>query len=292
MNNPGSDPRITQAAEAIQSADALIIGAGAGLSAAAGYDFTSRKRFARDYPAMLQYGITQKLQMMANFSVGENLLWGYYLQNVAETRFDASEPHPVYQALKQISDRFSEWFVVTTNVDSLFERNGFNRQRLYSPQGDYGLGQCRRPCTAATWSSKPWIDNLLPQVDRSTQLLDDQLLPQCPNCGGPTFFNVRCAQWFVEKPWEEGRRNWEHWLKQNRDNKIVAIDIGSGFNTPMWVRWPLEEITNWHAGNTLIRLNRDHPEVPEQIKAQSICYQDDPLEVLNKVLQHLNGSTS
>ena len=120
MNNPGSDPRITQAAEAIQSADALIIGAGAGLSAAAGYDFTSRKRFARDYPAMLQYGITQKLQMMANFSVGENLLWGYYLQNVAETRFDASEPHPVYQALKQISDRFSEWFVVTTNVDSLF----------------------------------------------------------------------------------------------------------------------------------------------------------------------------
>ena len=72
----------------------------------------------------------------------------------------------------------------------------------------------------------------------------------------------------------------------------MAIDIGSGFNTPMWVRWPLEEITNWHAGNTLIRLNRDHPEVPEQIKAQSICCQDDPLDVLNNVLQHLNGSTS
>ena len=108
MNDQGSDPRIAQAAEAIRSADALLIGAGAGLSATAGYDFTSEERFARDYPGMLQYGFTQKIQMMANFSVGENLLWGYYLQNVAETRFDASEPHPVYQTLRQISDQFTE----------------------------------------------------------------------------------------------------------------------------------------------------------------------------------------
>ena len=155
MNDQRSDPRIAQAAEAIRSADALLIGAGAGLSAAAGYDFTSEERFARAYPGMLQYGFTQKIQMMANFSVGENLLWGYYLQNVAETRFDASEPHPVYQTLRQISDQFTEWFVVTTNVDALFERNGFDPQRVYSPQGDYGLGQCRRPCTPNTWPSKP-----------------------------------------------------------------------------------------------------------------------------------------
>ena len=288
MNDQGSDTRIAQAAEAIRSADALLIGAGAGLSAAAGYDFTSEERFARNFPGMLQYGFTQKIQMMANFSVGENLLWGYYLQNVAETRFDASEPHPVYQTPRQISDQFTEWFVVTTNVDALFERNGFDPQRVYSPQGDYGLGQCRRPCTPNTWPSKPWIDNLLPKVDRNTQLLADQDLPRCPNCGGPTFFNVRCAHWFVEEPWKKGRRNWEHWLAHNRTNNIVAIDIGSGFNTPMWVRWPLEQITTLQPGNTLIRLNRDHPDVPAQIKAQSICFHEDPLDVLTELIQHLN----
>ena len=173
-------------------------------------------------------------------------------------------------------------------MDALFERNGFDPQRVYSPQGDYGLGQCRRPCTPNTWPSKPWIDNLLPKVDRNTQLLADQDLPRCPNCGGPTFFNVRCAHWFVEEPWKKGRRNWEHWLAQNRTNNIVAIDIGSGFNTPTWVRWPLEQITTLQPGNTLIRLNRDHPDVPAQIKAQSICFQEDPLDVLTKLIQHLH----
>ena len=109
-------------------------------------------------------------------------------------------------------------------------------------------------------------------------MLADQDLPRCPNCGGPTFFNIRCAHWFVEEPWEKGQRNWEHWLAQNRTNNIVAIDIGSGFNTPMWVRWPLEQITTLQPGNTLIRLNRDHPDVPAQIKAQSICFQEDYLD--------------
>ena len=78
----------------------LLIGAGAGLSAAAGYDFTTEDRFARDYPGMLRNGFTEKLQKMANFSVGENLLWGDYIQNVAGIRFDTCEPHPVYLALE------------------------------------------------------------------------------------------------------------------------------------------------------------------------------------------------
>lgn len=292
MTDLSSDPRIRRAAETVRSADALLIGAGAGLSAAAGYDFTSPERFAQDYPGMLQYGFTQKLQMMANFSVGENLLWGYYLQNVAETRFDAGEPHPIYQALKQLSARFTSWFVVTTNVDALFERNGFDREHVYTPQGDYGRGQCRRPCTTETWSSQPWIDKLLPQVDRKTQLLADELLPRCPNCGGPVFFNVRCAHWFVEEPWENGRRNWEQWLTNNRGKKILSVDIGSGFNTPMWVRWPLEEITSRNPENRLIRLNRDQPEVPKQIENQSIPFRENPEAVLKSILRLLPSVSS
>ena len=99
MDDLTNDPRVIETAEAISSAETLLIGAGAGLSAAAGYDFTSKEKFARDYPAMLQYGLSQKIQMMANFSVGENLLWGYYLQNVAETRFDNQRSHPGYKEL-------------------------------------------------------------------------------------------------------------------------------------------------------------------------------------------------
>ena len=287
MDDLTNDPRVIKAAEAVYKAETLLIGAGAGLSAAAGYDFTSKERFARDYPGMLQYGFSQKIQMMANFSVGENLLWGYYLQNVAETRFDDQTSHPVYTELRQLSKLVNDWFVITTNVDALFERNGFSVEKIYTPQGDYGVGQCRTPCTNATWSSKPWIDTLLPQVNRATQMLDDALLPHCPNCGGKVFFNVRCAHWFVDTPWEQGRMAWQEWQRNTIRSRVVAIDIGSGFNTPMWVRWPLEEITTRNPKNTLIRLNRDQPEVPKEIEDQSIQFRESPEVVLKAILQLL-----
>ena len=287
MNDLISDSRVIKAAKAISQAETILFGAGAGLSAAAGYDFTSKEIFARDYPGMLQYGFSQKIQMMANFSVGENLLWGYYLQNVAETRFDDRTSHPVYRELKQLSEHVNDWFVVTTNVDALFERNGFAVEQIYTPQGDYGVGQCRTPCTNATWASKPWVDTLLPQVNRETQMLDDALLPRCPNCGGNVFFNVRCARWFVDSPWEQGRMAWQNWKQKTEATRVIAIDIGSGFNTPMWVRWPLEEITIRNPENKLIRINRDQPEVPIEIKSQSIQFRESPEAVLKAILQLL-----
>ena len=292
MDDLTNDPRVIETAGAISSAETLLIGAGAGLSAAAGYDFTSEEKFARDYPAMLQYGLSQKIQMMANFSVGENLLWGYYLQNVAETRFDNQRSHPGYKELKQLSEFVNDWFVITTNVDALFERNGFNVEQIYTPQGDYGVGQCRAPCTNTTWSSKPWIDTLLPQVNRTTQMLDDALLPRCPNCGGKVFFNVRCAHWFVDAPWEPGRLAWQKWQQKTVRSRVVAIDIGSGFNTPMWVRWPLEEITTRNPANRLIRLNRDQPEVPKQINKQSIQFRESPEAVLRAIIRRLPRNLS
>ena len=282
-----NDPRVREAAAEIKAADALLIGAGAGLSAAAGYDFTSPEKFARDYPGMLQYGITSKIGMMANFSLGEEILWGYYLQNVAETRFDDTTSHPCYRELKQLSELFQDPFVVTTNVDALFERNGFDPSRIYTPQGDYSLGQCRIPCSKDTWSSRPWIDALLPKVDQRTQKLPTALHPRCPNCGERVFFNVRCARWFVDAPWEAGRLAWQQWIKTHQRSRIVSIDIGSGFSTPMWVRWPLEKLTSLSPANRLIRINRDSPEVQVEISGQSMCFREEPEDVLKALLLQL-----
>jgi NAD-dependent SIR2 family protein deacetylase len=287
MPDDSFESRIEQATSLLANCDALLIGAGAGLSAAAGYDFTNPERFSRDYPGMLQYGFTHKLQMMANFSVPETLLWGYYLQNVAETRFDGTSMHPVYQELLAMSQFHSEYFVITTNVDALFQRNGFDSKRLYTPQGDYGLGQCRLPCSPRTWSSLSWIEQLLPMVERSSQMLPLEHIPQCPYCGGPVFFNVRCASWFVEEPWLDGRHAYDQWLENQSDRTIVAIDIGSGFNTPMWVRWPLEALVEARPGNSLIRLNRDHPDVPPGIASRTVTFREDPLRVLKAVREGL-----
>ncbi|MBV5267166.1 MAG: hypothetical protein JZU67_01310 [Burkholderiaceae bacterium] len=217
-----SDPftyKLEQAAKYLIEAEALLIGAGAGLSAAAGFDFTDKAQFARDFPGMLQYGFTCKLDMMANFSVPLELLWGYYLQHVKETRF-APGTNQTYQDLLMIAKRQQSYFVITTNADGLFERNNFDLERLFTPQGDYKLAQCLTPCTQQTWSIEPLIERYLPLVDKSTQKLPSGGDPKCPNCGGPTFLNVRGGNWFVEEPWIEGSLRFKNGSQLTRTKRL------------------------------------------------------------------------
>lgn len=271
--------RIEEAAVHLSGAEALLIGAGAGLSAAAGFDFTDKAQFARNYPGMLRHGFTCKLDMMANFSVPEELLWGYYLQHVQETRF-APGTHPVYQNLRQIAEKVENYFVITTNADGLFERNQFNPDRLYTPQGDYNRVQCLRPCSQDTWSTEALIRDYLPRVDKTTQKLPRGGAPRCPKCGGPTFLNVRGGDWFVEKPWIEGSIRYRKWLAENRMRRLVVMDIGSGFNTPVWIRWPAEELVRRNANARLLRLNLYHSEVPDDIAPRALSFAEGAQEVL------------
>jgi NAD-dependent SIR2 family protein deacetylase len=271
--------RLEMATKYLNDAEALWIGAGAGLSAAAGFDFTDKAAFARDYPGMLQYGFTSKLDMMANFSVPRELLWGYYLQHVKEIRF-ARGTNKTYQHLLAIAQCLGNYFVITTNADGLFERNNFAPERLFTPQGDYKLAQCLTPCTQHTWSVETLIEQYLPLVDKATQKLPPGGDPKCPYCGGPTFLNVRGGGWFVEEPWVEGARRYENWLAVNKTKRLVVLDIGSGFNTPMWVRWPAERITRANPAARLLRLNLHHPEAPHDIADRSLCFAEPADKVL------------
>ena len=276
------------AAGYLRESEALMIGAGAGLSAAAGFDYTDRAQFARDYPGMLQYGFTCKLDMMANFAVPEELLWGYYLQHVKEVRF-APGTHRVYQDLLAITRARENYFVITTNVDALFARNNFDPERLYTPQGDYSLAQCLAPCSQQTWPVEALIEAYLPLVDKSTQKLPPGKIPKCPNCGGPMFLNVRGGNWFVEAPWTEGSNRFKHWLAGNKNKKIVVLDIGSGFNTPVWVRWPAEKVVRANAEARLLRLNLHHPEVPQDILDRSLSFSEPAEEILSLMVSALSG---
>lgn len=275
--------KIKQTADCLSQAEALLIGAGAGMSAAAGFDFTDKTAFARDYPGMLQYGFNCKMNMMANFSVPQELLWGYYLQHVKETRFEPGT-NPTYQDLLAIAERLKNYFVITTNADGLFERNNFEKTRIHTPQGDYKLVQCLTPCTTQTWDIKPVIEQYLPLVEKATQKLPRNQCPKCPNCGGPIFLNVRGGNWFVEEPWIEGALRYKKWLSENQHRRIVVIDIGSGFNTPMWVRWPAEELVRRNPNARLIRMNTLHPEVPDDIKKQSISFSESANEILAQLI--------
>jgi NAD-dependent SIR2 family protein deacetylase len=275
--------RINLAQQYLQQADALLIGAGAGLSAAAGFDFSDETAFARDYPGMLTYGFRCKLDMMANFAVPQELLWGYYLQHVQETRFSSGK-NQTYGDLFAIASRCSNYFVITTNTDGLFSRNDFSADRLYTPQGDYRLVQCLRPCSLQTWPVEPLIERYLPLVDKATQQLPPGNYPRCPHCGGPVFLNVRGGRWFVEEPWLAGAKGFQQWLAEHRHKKMVVLDIGSGFNTPIWIRWPAEEIVRANPQAYLLRLNLHHPEVPDDISRQAVTFAESANEVLARLV--------
>lgn len=279
-----SSPQIQQAVSYFEQAEAIWIGAGAGLSVAAGVDFTDEKAFARDYPGMLQYGFRCKLDMMGVWDLPQELTWGYYLPHVKEVRFGDVRPS-VYKQLLRLAEQCGNYFVKTTNADGLFERNGFPKDRIFTPQGDYCRYQCLTPCTQETWSTESLFAEFLPRIDRRSQQLPKGVHPKCPRCAGPTFLNVRGGDWFVEKPYEAESERYSEWLRSNVGKRLLVVDLGSGFNTPMWIRWPAEKLVADHPKARLLRVNLHHSDVPAAIEDRSACFAVGADWVIDAVLR-------
>jgi len=267
----------------LKDADAVLIGAGAGLSAAAGFNFADRVAFAKNYPGMLQYGFRCKLDMMARIDLPQDLLWGYYLPHVKEVRFQTA-PAGVYGQLLALVSRVGDYFVKTTNADGLFERTGFERQRIFTPQGDYARFQCLVPCTQETWETASLFARHIPLIDPKTQWLPLGQSPACPRCGGPTFLNVRGGDWFVDAPYVDGARRYKEWLARVANKKLVILDVGSGFNTPGWIRWPAEQLVRSNPAARLLRINLDHPEVPADVAGRAASFQHSADQVVASLL--------
>lgn len=270
----------------LDQADAVLIGAGSGLSTDAGIDYFDPSSFREKYPAMGQYGYTSNAELMGlDPSSCPGLFWGYYLVHGNYMRFCNSE-QPVYRHLLDLV-RQKDYFVVTTNVDALFSRNGFNEDRIYTPQGDYGRIQCRRPFSDDTWPSEPIIKGLLPLVDPLTGKLPEECVPTCPTCGGPVAFNLRMDAWFVETPYEQQSQAYTDWLEAHKYGQLLLIDIGTGFHTPVWIRWPFEKITRKNPGTHLVRINTDDPGVPDNITSQSMSFANRAIQVIDAVKHQL-----
>lgn len=254
---------IHQAAEAIINADAVLIGAGAGLSAAAGLDYSDEAAFAERFPGMLQYGARNQGQLMGYPFPDEALKWGYLAVGLDHV-YHAGRT-PAYQDLRAIvGDR--DYFVMTSNVDRYFHKNGFAEERIYTPQGDYEQFQCLKRCHDDIWDGKFAVAAMLPQINRATQMVEDRsTLPSCPRCGGPVFMNVRGGVWFIDHPYEDQASALTEWLAKVADIRLVVIEIGAGFNTPSVIRTPMETVGTCLPNANFIRINRDHAEGPEGV---------------------------
>ena len=284
------EDQIDRTAEYIRNADCVIIGAGAGASTAAGIQYGG-KRFTDNFEEFIKkYGGHYMTDMYtAGFYPypSEEAKWGYWSKHALMNRFDPPAlplynelydiirlPHEVrvdHDHELQVHDivKDKEYFVLTTNVDHQFYKAGFDEQRIFATQGDYGKIQCQKACHPKTYDA----EELFRKMDEARKdcLIPSELVPKCPVCGGNMAMNLRCDNYFVEdEAWHEAADRYADFLEQNKDKKVVLLELGVGFNTPIIIRFPFEKMVREHSSYSLIRLNMDEAVVPESFGERAI----------------------
>ncbi|MDR6975265.1 NAD-dependent SIR2 family protein deacetylase [Streptomyces sp. 3330] len=249
-------------------ADRILVAAGAGLSAAAGYDYGDAERFGQLLPALHRLGLRSRY--LLGVPLPKDMMWGYWAVHIDDIRYGAA-PNALYRRLRELVGE-RDHRVMTSNVDALFVRNGFAADRVFTPQGDYGRLQCTVPCTRETWSSRPFLDAVLAAYDReSGRVRDEAALPRCPRCGADLFPDVRVGPGFVDDLHLPAGRRLAEWLDRNpADEGLLVVEIGAGFNTPGVIRRPMENLVRHTPRARLVRVDPEHPEVPADLAGRAL----------------------
>lgn len=261
---------IKKAVKLIQKADAVIIGAGAGASTAAGIHY-SGKRFTENFSEFIdKYGSEYMTDMYAAGFYpfpSEEAKWGYWSKHALMNRFDPPAL-PFYTELFDIV-KDKEYFVLTTNVDHQFWKAGFSNERIFATQGDYGEIQCKRGCHQKTYDAEA----LFRKMDevRVDCFIPSELVPKCPVCGGEMAMHLRCDSYFVEdSAWHESADRYAYFLENITGKNVVLLELGVGFNTPIIIRFPFEKMVRENDNYSLIRLNMNEAFVPESFGARAM----------------------
>jgi len=266
--------------KAIDEADAIVIGAGAGLSTSAGFTY-SGERFEKYFSDFGEkYGFED--MYTGGFYPYETPeeMWAYWSRYIFINRY-MDAPKPVYENLFELV-KDKDYFVITTNVDHCFQKAGFDKERLFYTQGDYGLFQCSEPCTPVTYDNEEMIRNMMEQ--QADMKIPSELIPKCPNCGKPLTMNLRSDDKFVEdKGWHRAAQRYHQFLRSH-DGKILFLELGIGYNTPSIIKFPFWQMTAENPEATYACINFGEAMYPEEIQAQTIAIDGDIGEVIGDVL--------
>lgn len=274
--------------QTIQHADAVVVGAGAGLSTSAGFTY-SGERFEQHFADFIgKYGFTDMYSAGFYPFPTEEEHWAYWSRHIYYNRY-VPAPKPVYDnLLKLLKDK--DYFVITTNVDHQFQKAGFDKQRLFYTQGDYGLFQCAKPCHQKTYDNEETIRKMIAvQVEtrHGTSLqIPSELVPHCPVCGGPMKVNLRADETFVEdEGWHAASERYTEFIRRHKDGKVLFLDLGSGGNTPVIFKIPFIRWTMQNPNATYATVNLGEAFTVDQIADRSIVIDAD----INDVLDALSG---
>ena len=261
----------------------MVIGAGAGLSTSAGFTYDGERfeKYFSDFAA--EYGIKDMYSGgFYPFATPEEH-WAYWSRYIYINRY-MNAPKPVYEILlKLVADK--DYFVITTNVDHCFQKAGFDKKRLFYTQGDYGLFQCSEPCCQETFENEALIREMVTQQENMK--VSTELLPTCIHCGKPMTMNLRSDNKFVEdEGWHRAAERYENFLRTRAGGKILFLELGVGYNTPVIIKYPFWQMTAKNTDATYACINQGQAVCPQEIERQSICMNAD----IGQVLQSLSDA--
>lgn len=267
--------------EKIRTADAVVIGAGAGLSTAAGFTY-SGERFEKYFSDFRKkYGFEDMYSGGFYPYQTPEEHWAYWSRYIFVNRYQDA-PKPVYEnLLKLIADK--DYFVITTNVDHCFQKAGFDKNRLFYTQGDYGLFQCNEPCCQETFDNEAIVLEMLKQ--QKDMKIPTELLPVCPHCGKPLTMNLRSDDKFVEdEGWHRAAERYQNFLRTRAGGKILFLELGVGYNTPVIIKYPFWQMTAKNPNATYASINKGQAVCPTEIRHKSICINDNISNTINKCM--------
>ena len=291
------EENIRRLKDEIETADAIVIGAGAGLSTAAGFTYSGERFDRYFFDFRDHYGIRDMYSGGFFPFPDEETRWAWWARHIYFNRY-IEAPKPVYQdLLSLVRDR--EYFVITTNVDHQFQRAGFDKERLFYTQGDYGLFQSAGGRIKKTYDNEAWVmkamaaQGFIPDENGVFRVPEDrmlalripsELIPVCPDDGGPVSMNLRADDTFVEdEGWHAAAERYARYLQEHEGKHVLFLELGVGGNTPMIIKYPFWAMTAENPDAVYACLNYNEAVCPEQIRAQSICLDGDSGDLLRRL---------
>ena len=303
IQHPGEnvpyEEQVRKLKEKMQNVEAIVLGAGSGLSTAAGLTYSGERfqkyffDFAKKYPIRDIYS-----GGFFPFESPEEF-WAWWSRHIYFNRY-IDAPSDVYGNLKKIVEE-KDYFVLTTNVDHQFQRAGFAKERLFYTQGDYGLFQSSRPTVAKTYDNQEIVEKMLeaqgfvrddegifqlPEDKKLKISIPTELIPICPDDGLPMAMNLRVDENFVEDAgWKMAAKRYQDFLHSHKGKHVLYWELGVGMNTPVIIKFPFWQYTEENPNAYYACLNLGEAGCSREISDRSICLNADIGQVLRDLLK-------
>lgn len=274
--------KIKQIEELINASNYILIGAGAGLSTSAGIEY-SGKRFTDNFEEFIKkYHFTDMYTSSFYEFETEEEKWAYWARHIYTNNTGMSSTKLYQDILKLVKNK--EYFVITTNVDDQFYKAGFDKERIFATQGSYKYIQCSMACHNKLYDDAEIVNKMLKRtVDCK---IPTELVPKCPVCGEPMDVNLRKDSYFVQdNNWYKQNKKYEEFLNKAKNEKVIVLEFGVGFNTPGIIRFPFEQMTLKNEKWTLIRFNKEDLNIYLEINDRYIGVSEDIGKVVNKIIR-------